>query len=69
MIHYHFNMKEKIQLRKWSNLKILDKLKTYIEKYPDIRFCQLLSILDLTNKDNWNEESIDTLNYISNKKI
>lgn len=43
-----------------ANLKILEKLKTYLEKYPDLRFCQALSSLDL-DKDNFYQESVVTL--------
>lgn len=60
---------EKIALRKWANMQILDKLKELFEQHPDIRFCQMLSILDVIDGDIWNEESIDTLKHITNKKI
>lgn len=63
------NYQEKISLRKWSNIKILDKLKLMVEKYPELRFGQILHILNIADKDIWNEESIDTLKNISNKKI
>lgn len=44
-----------------TNLEILDKLKEYIEKYPDMRFCQLLHMLGFYNGDKFYEESITTL--------
>ena len=47
--------------RQEINLKILNQLKQYIEKYPDIRFCQLLYMLNFYNEDKFYEESKITL--------
>ena len=52
--------------RQEINLKILNQLKQYIEKYPDIRFCQLLYMLNFYNEDKFYEESKITLEKITN---
>lgn len=64
---------DKIKKRQESNRLILGKLSEYIEKYPDIRFGQLLAnlrIIQYTDvgsvMDPWNEESIDMLRRIIN---
>lgn len=59
--------------RKKYNLLIVWELMTIIVKYPDLRFCQILSILEL-DKDNFNEEPDKTLekiyasNFFKNKR-
>ena len=64
---------DKIKKRQESNRLILNKLSEYIEKYPDIRFGQLLANLRIIQytaagsvMDPWNEESIDMLRRITN---
>lgn len=65
------SFKAKIEKRQESNRLILNKLSEYIEKYPDIRFGQLLVDLkilqyniDGTTMDPWNDESVDILRRI-----
>lgn len=55
---------EKINRQKY-NKDILKILAILIEKYPDIRFNQLLCNLGLNNGDRYDEESIQTLEYIN----
>lgn len=44
------------------NKQILKNLEYYIEKYPDMRFCQLLYFLNIIdNTDKFYEESNTTL--------
>lgn len=48
--------------RQESNKEILKKLEYYIEQYPDMRFCQLLYMLDIIDgTDKFYEESNTTL--------
>ena len=53
-----------IKSRQEYNMKILDLLKENIQKYPTIRFCQLLNIFKIGDSDKFNEESINTYNDI-----
>lgn len=53
----------KIKERQLSNLEILSFIRNLVEKYPKLRFCQILTILKL-DKDRFYEESIDTLKSI-----
>lgn len=61
------NVSEDIQLkikeRQSSNLEILSFLRNIVEKYPELRFCQILAILKL-DEDRIYEESSDTLKKI-----
>ena len=50
----------KIQQRQSANLEIISLLSNIVEKHPELRFCQILEILNL-NKNKFYEESIDTL--------
>ena len=50
----------KIQQRQTANLEIISLLNNIVEKHPELRFCQILTILNL-NKDKFYEESVDTL--------
>ena len=50
----------KIQQRQTANLEIISLLNNIVEKHPELRFCQILTILNL-DKDKFYEESIDTL--------
>lgn len=50
----------KIQQRQTANLEIISLLNNIVEKHPELRFCQILEILNL-NKDKFYEESVDTL--------
>lgn len=60
MIPYH----SKIQMRQWSNEAIISKINDIIRTHPELRFCQILTILGL-DKDRFYEESIDTLNDVT----
>lgn len=56
--------KEKVRLRKESNLEILKKLENLVEEYPDQRFGQIIANFvfpDYQEKDFFYEESVDTL--------
>jgi hypothetical protein len=55
-----------IKQRQSANLNILQDIKFIIEQYPDLRFTQILSILNL-DKDNFYEESVVTLNKVRMK--
>jgi hypothetical protein len=55
-----------IKQRQSANLNILQDIKFIIEQYPDLRFTQILSILNL-DKDNFYEESTVTLNKVRMK--
>ena len=50
----------KIQQRQTANLEIISLLNNIVEKHPALRFCQILTILNL-DKDKFYEESVDTL--------
>ena len=50
----------KIQQRQSANLEIISLLSNIVEKHPELRFCQILTILNL-DKDKFYEESVDTL--------
>ena len=50
----------KIQQRQIANLEIISLLNNIVEKHPELRFCQILTILNL-DKDKFYEESVDTL--------
>ena len=50
----------KIQQRQPANLEIISLLSNIVEKHPELRFYQILEILNL-NKDKFYEESVDTL--------
>jgi hypothetical protein len=65
--------------RQEANLKIIEKLNTFFTNNPDIRFFQGLQIVNMQKSDfysdnwnqlipdNFNEESIETLNNINLK--
>ena len=50
----------KIQQRQSANLEIISLLSNIVEKHPELRFCQIVTILNL-DKDKFYEESVDTL--------
>ena len=50
----------KIKKRQTANLEIISLLSNIVEKHPELRFCQILTILNL-DKDKFYEESVDTL--------
>ena len=65
--------KEKNELRQEYNRKIIGVISDYIEKYPDIRFGQLLYNIGVVNdakndydEDIWGIESIDMFNDLKN---
>ena len=53
----------KIQQRQSANLEIISLLNNIVEKHPELRFCQILTILNL-DKDKFYEESVDTLKEV-----
>ena len=53
----------KIQQRQSSNLEILKILNILVERFPQLRFAQILTNLGL-EKDLFYEESVDTLDNI-----
>lgn len=59
------DLKEKISNRQKANLEILKEIEKLIIKYPQQRFGQILSNYVLPNGDPFYEESIDTLERIS----
>lgn len=56
-------IQSKIKKRQIANLEIISLLSNIVEKHPELRFCQILTILNL-DKDKFYEESADTLNNI-----
>lgn len=66
-------------MRQQANRRILDHLKEMVEKYPDLRFHQILQILNVVeldikldefnraSSDKFYEESIHTLERIKKK--
>ena len=53
----------KIQQRQSANLEILKILNIIVERFPQLRFTQILTNLGL-DKDLFYEESVDTLDNI-----
>jgi len=53
----------KIQQRQSANLEILKILDMIVNRFPQLRFTQILTILNL-DKDLFYEESVDTLEHI-----
>jgi hypothetical protein len=53
----------KIQQRQSANLEILKILNMIVERFPQLRFTQILKNLGL-DKDLFYEESVDTLNNL-----
>lgn len=65
-----FNNRVEITVRQRDNFAILALLREYVEKYPDIRFNQMLQntrIID--SKDLWYEESYITLKSIHKTRL
>ena len=51
-----------------ANIKILDIIKQFAWMFPDMRFMQLLMVIDaVIDTDQFNEESSVTLERIKNK--
>lgn len=74
MESFKMSYEDKIKKRQASNMLILNKLSEYIEKYPDLRFGQILINLEILQYgiggsiiDPWNAESIDILRRIDCK--
>ena len=74
MESFKMSYEDKIKKRQASNMLILNKLSECIEKYPDLRFGQLLICLGILQFgvggyiiDPWNAESIDILKRIDRK--
>lgn len=56
--------------RKENNLKILKKLESYLNKYPDIRFIQALWSLHIIDElDRFHEEPSITIKRMVNKGL
>lgn len=53
-------IQSKIKKRQTANLEIISLLSNIVENHPELRFCQILTILNL-DKDKFYEESVDTL--------
>lgn len=51
--------------RQKYNKEIIKIIEILIEKYPDIRFNQLLCNLGLNSGDRYDEEPVKTLEYIN----
>lgn len=62
-----FKFKDKFEKRQEYNVKCLDIIRDMVLRYPDLRFGQILSILNL-NGDIFNEESADTYERIKDIK-
>ena len=56
-------IRTKIQQRQSANLEILKILNIIVERFPQLRFTQILTNLEL-DKDLFYEESVDTLDNI-----
>ena len=61
-------IKNKMNDRQKCNKEILKVIEKLVDENSALRFCQILSILDL-DKDNFNEEPIDTLKRINDKLV
>jgi hypothetical protein len=59
---YEVNL-ARIKQRQIANLEILKILNTVVNRFPDLRFTQILTILNL-DKDLFYQESVDTLEHI-----
>ena len=57
---------EKISHRQEANRELIENLAGYVEKYPDLRFGQILEDFGFVMKDTdlFNEESVDTLERV-----
>lgn len=60
------DIEKKLDMRQDCNREIVKILKEIVDNNSAMRFCQILSMLDL-DKDRFNEESIDTLKTIKEK--
>lgn len=56
-------IQRKIQQRRTANLEILKILDMIVNRFPEMRFTQILTNLNL-DKDLFYEESVDTLAHI-----
>ena len=59
---YEANL-QRIKQRQTANLEILKILDMIVNRFPDLRFTQILTNLNL-DKDLFYEESVDTLEHI-----
>lgn len=57
---------EKISYRQEANRELIENLAGYVEKYPDLRFGQILEGFGFVIEDTdlFNEESVDTLERV-----
>lgn len=63
------HIREVIELRKKANFKILTKLGQIIDKYPYLRFQQILAIYKISElyEDKFYEESVETLQKLEHE--
>lgn len=74
-------LREKIDKRQEANLAIVAELLSYVEKFPELRFGQLLFVLDVNqferplplagppaSRDIFNDESVDILERIRKQR-
>lgn len=64
----HNKSDEIIQSRQRHNKIILDYISQCIEKYPELRFQQILKNLNITDDKYFDEESCDTVQYMMGTK-
>lgn len=62
-------MKQKIQTRQVYNREIAKIVSHFIEEYPDLRYCQILSMLGISEngEDRFNEEPYDTYEKVCSR--
>ena len=75
MFEINKSIKDKIKNRQKDNKAIIEIINDYVEKYPELRFGQILYVLGMIRQDEngncnlsdiFNEEPIDTLIRIEN---
>lgn len=56
--------------RQTVNRQIVAKISDLVERYPDLRFGQILTILNVVDTDNlFNEEPYEVLNRVNSIKL
>lgn len=64
-----FNLiQERVARRQSTNLEILNLLSKIVNENPELRFCQILTILEL-DRDKFYEEPTDTLHHVKKLMI
>lgn len=56
-----------INNRQEYNKRIVELLSILVDKYPELNFCGLLNVLEISQDNNLNEESEVTFNKIQNE--